>query len=124
MWSAMRGNFEQVQDLSRTGQGNQSVWLVYQNDDQVFEYNFDCSNESAALISPFDANTTVKNLFYPYDEILLGVSPVQLGINGSSQFNGCLSNLTLAPWEYRAYVPIDTFVAPGPMITKVGSIRL
>ncbi|KUJ12806.1 alpha-1,3-glucan synthase Ags2 [Mollisia scopiformis] len=118
MWSAMRGNFEEVQDLSASGQGNQSVWLVYQNDNQVVDYSFDCSNASLALVSPFDANTTVKNLFYPYDEIVLEASPVQLGINGSLGFNGCLSNLTLSPFEYRAYVPIDTFIGPGPMITK------
>lgn len=118
VWSAMRGNFEEVQDLSATGQGNQSVWLVYQNDDHVVDYSFDCTNASLALISPFAANTTVKNLFYPYDEIVLGSSTVQIGINGSSQFNGCLSNLTLSPWEYRAYVPKGNFVAPGPMITK------
>lgn len=115
MWSAMRGNFEDVQDL---GEGNQSVWLVYQNDNHTVDYEFDCSNQSLALISPFANGTTVKNLFHPFDEKVLGTTPVKLGINGSAEFQGCLSNLTLAAWEYRAYVPKDKFVAPAPMITK------
>jgi alpha-1,3-glucan synthase len=118
IFSTMRSNFGSVQDLSGTGQGNQSVWLVYHNDNTTVDYEFNCTAPDFALISPFDTNTTVKNLFYPFDEVTLIEGPVQLGINGSSNFNGCLNNMTLAPWEYRAYVPIDNFVAPGPMITQ------
>jgi alpha-1,3-glucan synthase len=121
LWSAMRGNFDGVQDLSTTGQGNQLVWLVYQNDNHTVEYSFDCSAKSLALVSPFDANTTVKNLFYPYDEITLIPGPSKMGINNSSAFSGCLDNLTLSAFEYRAYVPKSKFVAPSPMITNVCS---
>ena len=119
IWSTMRGNFENVQDLSMNGQGNQSVWLVYQNDNRTVEYNFNCSDPNLALVSPFDSGTTVKNLFYPFDEATLVDGPVKLGIHGSSEFNGCLDNLTLSAWEYRAYVPVENFVAPKPMVTKV-----
>lgn len=117
IWSAMRGNFPDVQDLSGTGQGNQSVWLVYQNDNQTVDYEFNCSDPSAAFISPFPTNTTIKNLFYPFDEMALIDGPA-LGINDSSAVSGCVSNLTLGAWEYRAYVPVESFVAPTPMITK------
>ena len=119
IWSTFRSNFEDVQDLSATGQGNQSVWLVYQNDNRTVEYNFNCSNPNQALVSPFDSNTTVKNLFYPFDEVTLVDGPVKLGIQRSNALNGCLNNISLAAWEYRAYVPIENFVAPTPMITTV-----
>jgi alpha-1,3-glucan synthase len=118
IWSTMRGNFGPYQDLSATGQGNQSVWLVYQNDHQTVDYEFNCSSVDGAFISPFDTNTTVKNLFYPFDEITLVDGPVKLGFNNSGNLNGCINNITLAPWEYRAYVQLENFVAPTPMITK------
>ncbi|KAJ6136759.1 hypothetical protein N7497_012312 [Penicillium chrysogenum] len=51
--------------------GNQTVWFVYQNENRTVNYEFDCSDPTAALIAPFDTNTTVKNLFYPHDELTL-----------------------------------------------------
>jgi alpha-1,3-glucan synthase len=41
------------------------------------------------------------------------------GIEKSTQNNGCLSNLTMVPWEYKAFVPKDKWVAPAPTITRV-----
>ena len=119
MWSIMRGHFAPVQDLSGEGKGNQSVWLLYQNDDQTIDYKFDCSSNETALISPFDTKTVVKNLYYPYDELTLKDGPIKLGIYGSEKLNGCLDDLSLAPWEFRAYVPKSSYVATGPMVTKV-----
>jgi alpha-1,3-glucan synthase len=123
IFSTMRSNFDGVQDLSGTSQGNQPVWLVYQNDNKTVDYTFNCSSQELGLISPFDPNTTVKNLFYPYEEFTLVQGPVNLGINGSNRVYGCLDNLTLSPWEYKAFIPINTFIAPGPMITKVRVVK-
>ncbi|KAH8691393.1 alpha-1,3-glucan synthase Ags2 [Talaromyces proteolyticus] len=115
MWSVLRGRFEGIQDLVN----NQSVWLLYQNDNVTVNYQFDCStnNTNTSLIAPFDSGTTVKNLFYPYDEQSLQASPARLGIDGSTGNNGCLDNLTMVPWDFRAYVPKETWVGPNPMIT-------
>ncbi len=118
IWSTLRSRFPTTQDLSGSGQGNQSVWLVYQNDNTTINYQFNCSDKNAAFISPFDSNTTVKNLFYPYEELSLSTGPVKLGLEGSSNFNGCLNNLTLNPWEFKAFVPKNKWLGPGPMITK------
>lgn len=118
MWSTVRSGFSGVQDFTNNGQGNQSVWLVYQNDNSTIDYKFDCSKNTSALISPFDEGTTVKNLFYPFDEWKLKASTKKLGIDGSEKYNGCLDNLTLTAWEFKAYVPKDKFIAPPPMITK------
>jgi alpha-1,3-glucan synthase len=118
MWSVMRSGFGTIQDFSGypSSQGNQPVWLVYQNDNKRVKYQFDCTDNDTALIAPFDAGTTVKNLFYPHDELVLIPGPVKLGLSNSSEFNGCLADLTLAPYEYRAYVPLPNFVLTGPMV--------
>lgn len=39
-------------------------------------------------------------------------------LEGSENWNGCLSNMTLLPWSFKAFVPKESFVAPSPFITK------
>ena len=67
------------QDFTGQGQGNESVWLVYQNEGISKSYNSSCSDNITALIAPFDQGTTIKNLFYPFDEYTLSASPQKLG---------------------------------------------
>ena len=117
MWSILRDVYGQHQDLGSNAD-NQPVWLVYQNDNHTVEYQFDCSDNDTALISPFPGGTTVKNLFYPHDEKVLKDGPTKLGLNGSTEANGCLDSLTLNAYEFRAYVPKTQFSSPRPMITK------
>ena len=121
MWSVMRGKF--ANQTFPGDNGNQSVWLVYQNDNKTVNYKFDCTNDAehlntTALIAPFDAGITVKNLFFPHDEQTLVASKQKLGIAGSTKQNGCLSSLQMDPYDFRAYVPTDSWVAPKPMLTK------
>ncbi|KAH0846408.1 hypothetical protein AYO21_07155 [Fonsecaea monophora] len=123
MWSVMRSAFPGIQDLGSAGAGNLPVWLLYSNANASTTYTFDCNNNDTALnttslIAPYDAGTTVKNLFYPYDEETLTDSVHHLGINGSTNPNGCLSSLHMAAYDFRAYVPLDQWVGPKPMITK------
>lgn len=110
IWSIYRSTLDAVQDLDGTGQGNQGVWLVYSNKNQTTDYSFDCQDATMSLVSPFAANVTVKNLFYPYDEYTL---------TNSTSSEGCLSALTMAPYGFKAFVPLDKFVAPTPVITGV-----
>lgn len=81
IWSVYRGRTEGIQDFTGTGQGNQGVWFVYQNENKTVNYTFDCKskNTSLALISAFPTGTRVKNLFYPYEEYTLEDSTVTLG---------------------------------------------
>lgn len=115
LWSTMRNQFLGIQDL---GVDESPVWLLYHNRNTSYSYSFDCTDNDTALISPFDAGTTVKNLFFPHQELNLTTSPQKLGINGSTEYNGCYDAITLDAFEYRAYVPIDYWVPPPPMITK------
>lgn len=115
LWSTMRNQFLGIQDL---GDDATPVWLLYHNRNTSYTYSFDCTDEDSALISPFDKGTTVKNLFFPHDEITLKASPSKLGINGSTEYNGCYESITLDMFEYRAYVPIKDWIPPPAMITK------
>jgi len=119
LWSTFRSQFNGVQSL----QGNQTVWFVYHNDNKTVDYKFDCRSNLTdrnitALIAPYDEKTTVKNLFSPYDEVTLKASVKRLGIEGSTNLNGCLDNLTMTPWEFKAYVPKDKWIGPRPMVTR------
>jgi alpha-1,3-glucan synthase len=135
MWSVLRSRFDLTQDFTGTGQGNQSVWLVYQNDNRTVNYRFNCSDSDEALISPFDEGTTVKNLLPPFEEFTLESSNRQLRqasssilhikyilistrFEGSKKFNGCLPNMSLPAWGFKAFVPKNTFVSPSPFVTK------
>ncbi|KAL4807069.1 hypothetical protein BDV18DRAFT_136820 [Aspergillus unguis] len=115
MWSVLRDSVYNIQELDN----DQPVWLVYQNDNKTVDYKFDCKDNDTALISPFAADTTVVNLFYPHDEYNLTESPMRLRLNGSKEFNGCLDSMTLKAFEFKALVPKERFVRPGPMITKI-----
>ncbi|ORY55827.1 uncharacterized protein BCR38DRAFT_461815 [Pseudomassariella vexata] len=117
--SVYRAGLAGVQDLDGVGQGNQGIWLVYSNENQTKEFEFDCANATAAMVSPFLANTVVKNLLYPYDEHVLENSSVAFDRDGSTGFAGCLSNMTMDAWGFKAFVPIDNYMAPSPSITSV-----
>jgi alpha-1,3-glucan synthase len=120
LWSVYRGRSERVQDFTGIGQENQGIWLLYSNENKSTTYEFDCSSPdtSLALVSAFPANTTIKNLFYPYEELTLESSVIKYGIEGSKEFNGCIPRLETAAWDYKAFVPKDKWVSPGPTITK------
>jgi alpha-1,3-glucan synthase len=118
IWSVLRSEFKGAQDLSSAAvRGNQSVWLVYHNDNKTVTYNFDCSSSKKGLIAAFGEGTRVKNLFFPHEEITLGTSPSSTGLTTPGH-NGCIEELTMKAYEFKAYVPKDKFVGPPPMITR------
>ncbi|KAK5655969.1 hypothetical protein OQA88_5107 [Cercophora sp. LCS_1] len=94
------------------------VWFIYHNENKTTEYTFDCSDETKAFYAPFDEGARVTNLFAPYDEITLGKSTKSIGFSGSSENSGCLSKITLEPFEFRAYVPSANWLGPPATITK------
>jgi alpha-1,3-glucan synthase len=67
-----------IQDFTHEGQKLQDVWLVFHNNNTEVTYSFDCSGNQTGLLAPFDKGTTVKNLFYPYDEVTLDSVPQKL----------------------------------------------
>lgn len=117
LWSILRSRAN-IQDFTGQGQGNQSIWMVYGNENATVTYNFNCTNSSDALISPFDAGITVKNLFSPYEEYTLIPSSQILGFENSTNVNGCLSQLAMPAWGFKAFVPKEKWVGSVPSITQ------
>ncbi|KAH8602698.1 cell wall alpha-1,3-glucan synthase mok13 [Bisporella sp. PMI_857] len=116
IWSVLRSRAD-IQDFTGQGQGNQSVWLVYGNENRTVTYNFNCTNSSDAMIAPFDTGSIVKNLFHPYEEYTLVPSTQFLGFENSTKANGCLTQITMPSWGFKALVPKEKWIAPAPSIT-------
>lgn len=115
IWGVYRGAFAPTQDF---GNNSTPVWFVYHNINETVTYSFNCKTNDTSFLAPFPAGQ-VKNLIAPYDNLTLVAGPEKLYINGSQEFNGCAEEITLAPYEFRAYVPAETsFVRPPAMITK------
>jgi alpha-1,3-glucan synthase len=117
MWSVIRDQYPGLQNLTGATPA-QPVWLVYSNDGNTVDYKFDCTSNETALLSPFPENTTVKNILAPYDEFTLGRGPKQLFLDQSQEINGCIDKLTLAPWDFKAYVPKENWIQPPPFLTS------
>ena len=118
LWSVYRSAYYGVQNFSNAGgAGKQSVWLLYTNENTTSNYQFDC-NGSASLVAPFVSGTTVKNLFAPYEEFSLQDGSVSLGLEGEQGQSGCIAQLTLQPWEFKAFVPKESWIQPSPVITQ------
>ncbi|KAL3474030.1 hypothetical protein BJX99DRAFT_232288 [Aspergillus californicus] len=107
LWSVLRSYFPGVQDQASS---NETLWLVYQNGNETKTYGNSCDDKNGSLLAPFDSGTTVRNLFYPYDELTVE--------DGPDSDYGCVSQMELLPWEYRAYVRSSDFVDPGPTVTE------
>lgn len=108
------------QDFTGQGQGNQTVWLMWGNEEYAKNYTFDCTNanQSLALVAPFDTGTIVKNLFYPFEEYTLAASSTTLGLEGSVVPNGCLAQIEMPAWGFKAFVPKAKWVGSAPTITE------
>lgn len=123
MWSVQRMLYTpQLTRAKNISIENSTAWLVYSNENKTMNYTFDCSSTTGeALLSPFLPNTTVKNVFYPFDEYTLESSQMSLGFNDSDtvEYNGCLPWMNFTYWGYKAFVPKDQFVQPRPVVTKI-----
>jgi alpha-1,3-glucan synthase len=116
LWSVLRSYFPGVQ--KEASGSNQTLWLVYQNDNKTETYGGDCKKRDTALLAPFKSGTKLKNLFYPYDELTVADSPGEVGVQNGTENYGCIKSMKLLPWEYRAYIESDNFVEPGPTVTE------
>lgn len=112
MWSMERSAWSGVQTSF-----NQTAWLVYSNQQIDNLFTFSCSDDTLALVAPFPAGTKVQNLYAPYDTYTLESSSRKLPSDPSKR-SGCLSQLQLPAFGYKAFVPEDEFITPSPVITK------
>jgi len=114
IWSVARAFQPTVQDQF----ASEPVWFVYHNQNETTDYKFNCEDKTNAFYAPFDGRAKVRNLFAPYDEITLEDSTFSFGFSGSEKNSGCISKITMKPFEFRAYVLSNDWVPPPAMITK------
>ncbi|RMZ91848.1 hypothetical protein DV736_g892, partial [Chaetothyriales sp. CBS 134916] len=124
MWSVYRGRNTEAQDFTGESHGNQPVWLLFHNENRTVTYDFNCeslnsSSADGSMISAFSSGVTVKNLFYPYDTYTLNATNFTLGLEGSPELNGCIPQITMEPWQFKAFVPVEEWEEPRPVITGV-----
>lgn len=116
LWSVRRSGWPDITVLGQNFKSN-DVWIVFHNDGATTDYVLDCSSNDTGLLTPFDSGTTVKNLLHPYDTVRLGSAPQKLKLDSETIVNGCTISMSLGPFGYKAYVPIDEWLRPSPVIT-------
>lgn len=119
LYSAVRGVEHALQDDLVTGQGNQRVWLLYSNRNFTEVYVSDCTDDQNAIAAPFEINTTVRNLFWPFETYELNeMAAVNVELEGTSIMAGCLHSIVMQPYGFKAFVPVQNWTLPSPIITK------
>lgn len=112
LWSIHRQACED--QVFTTGAKNQDLWMVMSNLNSSSTFSYDC-NDAAGIFAPsgttFLPGQTVQNLVSPYETYTLSS-----GVNTSV---GCIPSLSLAPWEYKIFVPASAFQSARPVITKL-----
>ncbi|OBZ75598.1 Cell wall alpha-1,3-glucan synthase mok13 [Grifola frondosa] len=115
LWSVSRSGIDGVQNL--TGTHTTQVWMLYSNENQTRTWTYDCKGE-LWISSPYESGTTVRNLFYPYENYTLQDSGSSYFNNSQAPWYGCLNTISMAPYSFKALVPLDEWVPPPPALTK------
>ncbi|QIW99286.1 hypothetical protein AMS68_004804 [Peltaster fructicola] len=118
LYSVVRSAWQGVQNLDGQGTyGNQPVWLLYSNQNVSRTFLGDCKTTDNAIVAPFNPGTKVRNLIYPFDQYTLEDSPVKYGFQNSTNHNGCLPQLNMTMYGFKAFVPVENWTLPSPSIT-------
>ena len=113
LWSISRGGLTPLQNFTY----NDTVWMIYTNENQTVSYSGDCTQQSG-IAGPFQGDTVVRNLLYPFENYTLGSSNKSFFFNDEAPYFGCIQSLTMQPFDFKALVPATLWVAPAPALTK------
>jgi alpha-1,3-glucan synthase len=115
LWSISRSAITDVQTLN--GTYNDQIWMLYTNENSTKTSKYNCK-EDLWISSPYQSGTTVRNLFAPYETYTLEESLSSYYNDSKAPYFGCLSEVTMDPYGFKALVPEDQWVAPLPSLTK------
>lgn len=115
LWSVSRSALSIVQNF--TGNLSDEVWLMYTNENKTVQYTLDCLG-SDAILAPYAPNTTVRNLFAPYETYDLQDSQQPVNKDGKAPYRGCVPSITMEPLSFKALVPVEKWTGPSPVLTK------
>ena len=112
-------DFSDLADSKNGMWGNQAVWVLYSNRNYTENYVSECSDDASAIGAPFPPNTTVRNLFWPFETYEIpDYAAINIELEGTSIMAGCLRNITMPPYGWKALVPAGNWTRPGPSISK------
>ncbi|KAF8964043.1 modular protein with glycoside hydrolase family 13 and glycosyltransferase family 5 domains [Flammula alnicola] len=115
LWSVSRSALKPYQTVGGTFQD--VVWMLYTNENTTQTYTFNCKQDKW-ISAPFPSGTTVRNLFAPYENYTLQDSLSAVNNNGQAPWIGCLPSVSMDPFSFKAFVPLDQWTAPPPAITR------
>ena len=114
LWSVSRGGLSPLQNFTL----NDTVWLLYTNENSTITYSGNCTTDSG-IAGPYQSDLTVRNLLYPFESYTLGAATNRpFYFDGKAPYFGCIESITMQPFDYKALVPSDSWVAPIPALTK------
>ncbi|KAL1701405.1 glycoside hydrolase family 13 and glycosyltransferase family 5 protein [Schizophyllum commune] len=115
LWSVSR---QGLTSQTLEGQHNDVVWMLFTNENATKTWTYDCYDQKLWISTPFQAGTTVRNLFAPYETYQLTESASPFYDDGKEPYRGCLGSVTMDGYGFKALVPEDQWVAPLPALTK------
>ncbi|ODQ52039.1 putative cell wall alpha-glucan synthase [Saitoella complicata NRRL Y-17804] len=120
LYSIAKNGLEGLQDDLITNYNQSALWLLYTNNNATDNrtWSYDCMGFDPPIIAPYTPNTTIKSLMWPYEEYTLEESLVQIYQNGSGPYHGCLPNVTLEAYGWRAFINKEYWVERPPVITR------
>ncbi|KAG6856082.1 hypothetical protein H0H87_007521 [Tephrocybe sp. NHM501043] len=115
LWSVSRAGIHGAQTLS--GTHNDDVWLLYSNENTAQTYSYDC-HSALGIISPYTSDTVVRDLFAPYETYSLSASSLPYNNGSGAPWFGCLPNVTMDKFGFKALVPVAQWTSPIPSLTR------
>jgi alpha-1,3-glucan synthase len=76
------------------------AWLIFSNLD--YEWKSEC-NEGKELLSSFPTGTSLRNVFPPYETIVVGQGT-------------CVGGISLPPFGFKAFVNAQEWLQPSPTL--------
>lgn len=114
LWSISRSG---ITSQTLSGNNTDEVWMLYTNENTTKTWTYDCTS-SNWISTPYQADTIVRNLFYPYENYTLQASLSSYNKDNQAPYFGCLNSVTMDPYSFKVLVPQDAWVAPLPALTK------
>ncbi len=114
LWSVSRSG---LPNQPLNGTFNDQVWLLYTNENSTKTWSFDCKQD-LWISSPFQSGVVVRNLFPPYETYNLQESLSSFFNDSKAPFFGCLQQVTMDPYGFKALVPVEQWATQPPSITK------
>jgi len=112
-WSVSRGGLLPLQNISF----DDTVWFLYTNENATATHGSNCTADDS-IKGPFRADAVVRNLLYPFENYTLGTSDRPFFFDGKDPYFGCLESVTLQPYDFKALVLAEKWVAPIPALSR------